>query len=59
MNIFWGMKILWITFLGHLNIGLYLEVISMHLEPFPEVKVQNIELHIIQQMSCFIPCHSA
>ena len=36
-NIFGGMKILWIFFGGHHKIGLYLEVISMHLR----VKVQN------------------
>ena len=30
MNIFWGMKILWIFFGGHHKICLYLEVISMH-----------------------------
>ena len=30
MNIFLGMKILWIFFGGHHKIGLYLGVISMH-----------------------------
>ena len=30
MNIFWGMKILWILFLGHHKIGLHLGVNSMH-----------------------------
>ena len=30
MNIFWGMKILWILYLGHHEICLYLGVISMH-----------------------------
>ena len=30
INIFWGMKILWIFFGGHHKIGLYLVVISMH-----------------------------
>ena len=29
MNIFWGMKILWIFLGGHHKIGLYLGVISM------------------------------
>ena len=31
---FWGMKILWIFFGGHHNIGLYLGVISMHFRDF-------------------------
>ena len=31
---FWGIKILWIFFLGHLKIGLYLGVISMHFRVF-------------------------
>ena len=30
MNIFWGMKILWILFWGHPKIGLVLGVISMY-----------------------------
>ena len=30
INIFWGMKILWIFFGGHYKIGLYLGVISVH-----------------------------
>ena len=34
MNIFWGMKILWIFFWGHRKIGLYLWVISMHSRVF-------------------------
>ena len=34
INIFWGMKILWIFFWGHHKIGLYLEVISMHFKVF-------------------------
>ena len=41
MDIFWGMKILWIFFYfffwrggGHHKIGLYLGVISMHLSVF-------------------------
>ena len=41
MNIFWGMKILWILFLDHHKIGLYLGAISMHLGSFLKVKVQN------------------
>ena len=41
INIFLGMKILWIFFWGHHKIGLYLEVISMHLRSFLRVKVQN------------------
>ena len=36
MNIFWGMKILWIFFLSHHKIGLYLGVISLYFK----VKVQ-------------------
>ena len=41
MNIFGGMKILWIFLWGYLKIGLYLGVISMHLESFLKAKVQN------------------
>ena len=33
LNIFWGLKILWIFFGG---LSLYLEVISMHFRVFPE-----------------------
>ena len=36
LNIFGGMKILWIFFRGHHKIGLYLEVISMHFRVFSE-----------------------
>ena len=36
LNIFGGMKILWIFFRGHHKIGLYLEVISMHFWVFSE-----------------------
>ena len=36
INIFWGMKTLWIIFWGHHKIGLYLGVISMHLWVFSE-----------------------
>ena len=34
LNIFWGMKILWIVFWGHHKIVLYLGVISMHFRVF-------------------------
>ena len=34
MNMFWGMKILWIFFGGHHKIRLYLGVISMHFRVF-------------------------
>ena len=34
INIFWGMKILWISFGGHHTIVLYLGVISMHFSVF-------------------------
>ena len=34
MNIFWGMKILWIFLGGHHKFGLYLGVISMHFRAF-------------------------
>ena len=40
MNIFWGMKILWIFFGSHHKIGLYLKVIYRHFMVF-SVKVQN------------------
>ena len=36
LNIFVGMKILWIFFGGHHKIGRYLEVISMHFRVFSE-----------------------
>ena len=35
------MKILWILFLGHHKVGLYLGVISMHFRVFFKFKVQN------------------
>ena len=38
-----GIKILWILFGGHHNIGLYLGVIFMHFRVFFKVKVQNGE----------------
>ena len=41
MNTFGGMKTMWIFWGGHHKIGLYLEVISMHLGSFLKVKVQN------------------
>ena len=41
MNIFGGMKMLWIFLGGHHKIGLNLGVISMHLRVFLKVKVQN------------------
>ena len=34
MNIFWGIKILWIFFWGHPKIGLVLGVISMYFRVF-------------------------
>ena len=34
MNIFWGMKILWIFLEGQRKIGLYLGVISMYFRVF-------------------------
>ena len=34
INMFWGMKILWIFLGGHHKIGLYLGVISMHFRFF-------------------------
>ena len=34
INVFWGIKILWIFFRGHHKIGLYLVVISMHFRVF-------------------------
>ena len=58
-NIFWsfqkneyllGIKISWIFFGGHHNIGLYLGVISMHFRVFFKVKVQNGEYFF----SCYI-----
>ena len=38
MNIFWGMKILWIFFWGHPKIGLVLGVISMYFRVFYQGK---------------------
>ena len=43
MNIFRSMKIFWILFWGHCKIKLYYGVISMHLNVFFKVKVQNGE----------------
>ena len=40
MNIFWGMKILWIFFWGHQKIGLYWSFICI-LGSSLKVKVQN------------------
>ena len=34
MNIFWGMKILWIFYLGLCKIGLYFGAISMYFRVF-------------------------
>ena len=39
MNIFWGMKILWIFFGDRHKIGLYLGVISMHFRVFSSGQV--------------------
>ena len=44
MNIFWGMKILWIFFWGHPKIGLVLGVISMNLGSFLKVNIQNRDI---------------
>ena len=41
MNIFWGMKKLWIFLGGHLKNGLFLAVISKHFRTFLKVQVQN------------------
>ena len=41
INMFWGMKILWIFYEGHHRIGLYLAIISMHVGSFLKVMVQN------------------
>ena len=41
MNIFWGMKILWIFFGGHHKIGLYKGLFLCILGSFLKVKVQK------------------
>ena len=46
MNIFWGMKMLWIFFWGHPKIGLVLGVISMFLGPFLKVNIQNRDIFL-------------
>ena len=46
MNIFWGIKILWIFFWGHYKIGLYLGVISMHFRVVFKVIVQNGDIFL-------------
>ena len=59
-NIFWGfqkneyffcMKILWIFFGGHHEIGLYFRVISMHIGSFLKVKVQNGDIFGVAKIS--------
>ena len=44
MNIFGGMKILWIFFGGHHKIDASLRVISMRLRVLFKVKVQNWDI---------------
>ena len=46
MNIFWGMKILWIFFWGHPKIGLVLGVIAMYLRSFLKVNIQNQDIFL-------------
>ena len=41
MNIFGGMKILWIFWGGYHIVGLYLRVIFMHLGSYHSIKVHN------------------
>ena len=48
-----GIKILWIFFGGHHNIGLYLRVISMHFRVFFKVNVQNGEYLLVAKISIF------
>ena len=42
MNIFWGMKILWIIFWGHPKIGLVLGVTSMYFRVFSYGKYSEL-----------------
>ena len=44
MNIFWGMKILWIFFWGHHKIGLVFGSFLCILESFLRSKVQNLDI---------------
>ena len=53
MNTFGGMKVLWIFFLGHHKIGLYLWVISMYLGSLFKVKVQNGGYFLAAKISFF------
>ena len=46
MNIFWGMKILWIFFWGSSQNWATLRVISMHFRVFLKVKVQNWDIFL-------------
>ena len=51
MNIFGGMKILWIFFGCHHKIGLVLGVISMHFRVFLKIKLQNYDIFGVAKTS--------
>ena len=51
-----GIKVLWMFFFGHHNIGLYLGVISMHFRAFFKVKVQNGEYFLVAKISNILGC---
>ena len=65
LDIFWGMKILWIILGGHHKIGLYLKVISVHFRVFSEgqgtewkifwvAKISNIYLGCLKFLIFFL-----
>ena len=51
MNIFWGMKILWIFFGGSSQNLASLRVISMQFRVFFKVKVQNWDIFCVAKIS--------
>ena len=46
MNIFLGIKIMWIFFWGHHKIGLVLGAISMYFRSFLKVNIQNRDIFL-------------
>ena len=54
MNIFLGMNVLWIFFLGHPKVGLVLGVISMYFRSFLKVNIQNRDIFLAcKNSNCF------
>ena len=53
MNIFWGMKILWIFFGGRHKIGLHLGVVSMHCRVFSRYRMGDIFMFRVLEIPIF------